>query len=209
MRHLILRSAFLGVVHFDQEVVSFNVKQRWNMVKVSCAMSDSHSSHIRYCWNRMLSIDIATVLQTSSNACHLTCKPGRFRQWSGNLSMIQTIRSGKMTGPFEAFFSPRPAWPFWSLSLHYNVCSAWCWKIAEGLMFQMFWHLTQTDLSGSCCHFMLPLATATFVAMYGVLYVFSSKPLQHPGVWEASDFASRGQVLESSECGFCPTALHL
>ena len=44
MRHLILRSAFLGVVHFDQEVVSFNAKQRWNMVKMSCAMSDSHSS---------------------------------------------------------------------------------------------------------------------------------------------------------------------
>ena len=43
LRHLILRSAFLGVVHFDQEVVFFSVKQRWNMVKVSCAMSDSRS----------------------------------------------------------------------------------------------------------------------------------------------------------------------
>ena len=85
MRHLILRSAFFGVVHFDQEVVFFSVKHRWNTVKVSCAMSDSHSAHIRYCWNRLLSIDIATELQTSSNTCHLTCKPGRFMQWIGNL----------------------------------------------------------------------------------------------------------------------------
>ena len=64
MQHLILRSAFLGDVHFDQEVVFFSTKHRWNMVKMSCATSDSHSAHIRYCWNRLLWIDATPVLQT-------------------------------------------------------------------------------------------------------------------------------------------------
>ena len=64
MRHLILRSAFLGDVHFDQEVVFFSDKHRWNMVKVSCAMLDSHSAHIRCCWNPLLWIDATPVLQT-------------------------------------------------------------------------------------------------------------------------------------------------
>ena len=107
----------------------------------------------------MKSIAINWRLHCASNIFkHLSCKPGRFIQRSGNLRMIRAICHGKMTGPFEASFSWRPAWPFWSLSLHYNVCSA-------------FQQLTETDLLGSCCHVMLPLATATFVPAYGALCV--------------------------------------
>ena len=133
-------------------------------------------------WSRCLAqlrTHIRPISDTAETVCyqltlpplwfkHSNCKPGRFMHWSGNLSIIRAIRHGNMTGPFEAIFSWRPAWPFWSLSLHYNVCSAWCWRIADVLMFQ---RLTETDLLGSCCHIMLPLAAATCVAVYGVLCV--------------------------------------
>ena len=132
IRHLILRSAFLGVVHFDQEAVSFNAKQRWNMVRVSCAMSDSHSAYIRYCWNRLLWNDASTVLQTLE-----------LQTWS-----VHAVKWKLEHNPCN------PPWEKWLAPLKQSFL--------DGL----------PDLSGSCCHITLwPLATATFVAVYGVLCV--------------------------------------
>ena len=107
---------------------------------------------------------------------HLSCKPGRFMQWSGNLR----IDPGNPQWEDD--------WPLWSIlfltacltflvtvtSLPFVFCLLLkdCWRIVEGLIFQMFQQLTETGLSGSCCHITLwPLATATFVAVYGVLCV--------------------------------------
>ena len=130
---------------------------------------------------------------------HAHCKPGRFMQWSGNLSIIRAIRHGNMTGHFDAILSWGPAWPFWSLSLHYRVCSAWCWRIAEGLMFQQ---LVETGLSGSCCHItLLTLATATFVAVYGVLCVLIQAcptPKRLGRCWFCFKRTGIGKLLESS-----------
>ena len=119
---------------------------------------------------------------------HLSCKPGRFIQRSGNLRMIRAICHGKMTGPFEASFSWRPAWPFWSLSLHYpgveGLRELWCFNSSR--------KLTCWAAVATLCY----LWPQPPLLQRMVFYVFSSKPAPHPCVWEGSDFASRAQVIE-------------
>ena len=85
----------------------------------------------------------------------------------GSCSEVETwawsmaIRNGKMTGPFEAFFSWWPAWPFWSLSLRYRVSTVWrgkiCWRsdvsTANGnwLVGQLLPHYVTSSHSHLCC----------------------------------------------------------
>ena len=110
---------------------------------------------------------------------------------------------GKMAGTFEACFPFGPAISLWSLSFHYHVTMCVPSGLERLLKVWRFNNKRQSDLSGSFCRVMFPLATATFVAVSSVLCVLiqPSDIFRHPGVWQAAAFSSRssrGQVLESS-----------
>ena len=133
MRQLILRLAFLGVVHGEQEVSPFDAKKRWNMAEVSLCNFRHRSGTCPRMLLKFAAIDWRRPCASN--------KGRQFTQWRGNLSwsvISWSVKScdGKMTWTFEACCSFGPAISLWSLSLHYRVCSVWCGKIAEGLTFQ-------------------------------------------------------------------------
>ena len=137
---------------------------------------------------------------------HAHCKPGRFMQWSGNLSIIRAICHGNMTGPFWSNLFLRACLTFLvtvtSLPCVFCLLLKDCWRIVEGLMFQMFQQLAETGLSGSCCRItLLTLATATFVAVYGVLCVLIQAcptPKRLGRCWFCFKRTGIGKLLESS-----------